>query len=151
MTASSKSLRAVLLASLVSGTLLAANASNEFQSQSEALPADTTMVLPHTESVLGKTLIGASGENVGRIVDVLADKTGQVQAVLVDYGGFLGVGSRKIAVAWSALRFGPAGNPDAVAVDLTRENLARAPEVKAGQPVIVISAQRPARHRSVRQ
>src|SRR5215472_11359343 len=139
MTASSKCFCAVLLASLVSGPLLASNGADEIRKQSEALPRATTTVLPHTESVLGKTLVGASGENAGRIVDVLADETGQVRAVLVDYGGFLGVGSRKIAVAWSGLRFWPAGNPNAVAVDLSRENLARAPEVKAGQPVIVIS------------
>jgi hypothetical protein len=151
MTASSKYFCAVLLTSLLSGTLLAANAADDHQTQSEALQPATITVLPHTESVLGKTLVGASGENAGRIVDILADESGQVRAVLVDYGGFLGVGSRKIAVAWSGLRFGSAGDPNAVVVDLSRENLARAPEVKAGQPVIVISAHRPARHRSARQ
>jgi hypothetical protein len=103
------------------------------------------------ESVLGKTLVGTSGEVAGRIVDVLADETGQVRAALVDYGGFLGIGSRKIAIAWSDLRFGAAGNPNAVAVGLSRENLARAPEVRAGQPVIVISAHRPIWRRSARQ
>jgi hypothetical protein len=151
MTASNKYFCAVLLTSLASGTLLAANAAGDLQTESDALPPATIIVLPHTESVLGKMLVGASGEKAGRIVDVLADETGQVRAVLVDYGGFLGIGSRKIAVEWSGLRFGAAGNPNAVAVDLSRENLARAPEVKAGQPVIVISAHRPARHRSARQ
>jgi hypothetical protein len=130
---------------------LAANAASELRTEPEAIPPATITILPRTESVLGKTLVGASGEITGRIVDVLADETGQVRAALVDYGGFLGVGSRKIAVAWSDLRFGPTGKPNAVAVDLTRENLARAPAVKAGEPVIVISARRPAWHRAARQ
>jgi hypothetical protein len=151
MTVSIKCFSAVLLASLLSGTLLAASAADYLQAQSEASLPATTIVLPHTESVLGKTLVGASGENAGRIVDVLADETGQVRAVIVDYGGFLGVGSRKIAIAWSGLRFGSGGNPNVVAVDLSREHLASAPEVKAGQPVIVISAHRPARRRSALQ
>ena len=69
MTPSSKCIYAVLLTSLVSGTLLAANAADAPQAQSEALPPATTTVLPHTESVLGKTLIGAAGEKAGRIVD----------------------------------------------------------------------------------
>jgi hypothetical protein len=151
MTASNKYFFAVLLALAAGGTILAANASGDLQTKSEALPQAITTVLPHTESVLGKMLVGPSGEQAGRIVDVLADKTGEVQAVLVDYGGFLGIGSRKIAIAWSDLRFGTTGNPNAVAVALSRENLARAPEVKAGQPVIVISANRPAWHRSALQ
>jgi len=151
MTASNRYFYAVLLATLAGGTLLATNAAGDLQMEPEVFPYGTVTVLPHTEGVLGKTLIGASGEPAGRIVDVLADQTGQVRAALVDFGGFLGIGSRKIAVAWSGLRFGPAGNPNAVAVNLTRENLARAPEVKAGQPVIVISGHRPAWHRSARQ
>jgi hypothetical protein len=151
MTASNKYFCAVLLAALTGGTLLATNAAGDLQTQSEAIPQAIATTLPRMESVLGKTLIGVSGEPAGRIVDVLVDETGQVRAVLVDFGGFLGIGSRKIAVAWTGLRFGPPGNPHAVAVDLTRENLARAPQVKAGQPVIVISAHRPAWRRSVRQ
>jgi hypothetical protein len=151
MTAPSKYFYVVLLIFLLSGTPLAANATDERQTKSEALPPAATIVLPHMESVLGKTLVSASGETAGRIVDVLADETGQVRAVLVDYGGFLGVGSRKIAIAWSGLRFGSAGDPNVVAVDLSRENLASAPEVKAGQPIIVISARRPARRRSALQ
>ena len=47
---------------------------------------------------------------MGRIVDVLVDRRGQVRAAIIDFGGFLGVGSRKIAVDWSALHFPPPGN-----------------------------------------
>jgi hypothetical protein len=57
----------------------------------------------------------------------------------VDYGGFLGVGSRKIAVAWSDLRFDPDGSKGEVTTDLTLERLGAAPEVKTGRPVVVIS------------
>ena len=86
---------AVLLLSSAAGGVVAAD---EFEAQSQrALPIAHT-VLYHSESVLGKNLI-ASGENAGRIVDVLTDESGRVRAVVVDYGGFLGVGSRKIAVA----------------------------------------------------
>src|SRR6516165_7475124 len=48
------------------------------------------------ESLLGKSVLSTSGENVGRIVDVLVDRSGQIRAAVVDFGGFLGVGSRKI-------------------------------------------------------
>ena len=43
---------------------------------------------------------------MGRIVDVIVDRAGTVRAAVIDFGGFLGVGSRKIVVDWSALHFG---------------------------------------------
>lgn len=128
---------AVLLLSSAAGGVVAAD---EFEAQSQrALPIAHT-VLYHSESVLGKNLI-ASGENAGRIVDVLTDESGRVRAVVVDYGGFLGVGSRKIAVAWSDLRFDrDGGGNGVVTTDLPPERLRTAPEVKTGKPVIVITA-----------
>jgi len=44
----------------------------------------------------------AAGENMGRIVDVVVDPSGQVRAAVIDFGGFLGVGSPRIAVDWGA-------------------------------------------------
>ena len=37
----------------------------------------------------------------------LVDGQGMARAAIIDFGGFLGVGSRKIAVAWQALHFVP--------------------------------------------
>jgi len=150
MTASKKCFCAVLLAWLGGGAMLAANA-DEFQGQSSTSPQGGATVLYHPESVLGKRLVSASGENAGRIVDVIADATGQVRAAVVDYGGFLGIGTRKIAVAWSDLRFGSGGRSDAVATDLSREYLARAPQVRPGQPVIAVTAHRPFWHRAAQK
>ena len=45
------------------------------------------------------------GGGAGRIIDLLADRSGQVRAAVIEFGGFLGIGTRKIAVDWSALRF----------------------------------------------
>lgn len=91
----------ILTASLGAGAALASDSANEFQ----APPGVSSTVLPHTESVLGKSL-AASGENAGRIVDVLADDAGRVRAAVVDFGGFLGVGARRLAVSLSDLRWG---------------------------------------------
>jgi hypothetical protein len=142
MTASYKAILVVLLASLGGSAICAANAADESQVQPETSPPPVTTILHHPESVLGKRLIGKSGQNAGRIADVLTDEYGHVRAVVVDYGGFLGIGTRKVAVAWSDLRFGLAGHPNSVAVDLSPEYLARAPEVRKGQPVIAVTAQR---------
>ncbi|HXW22627.1 MAG TPA: PRC-barrel domain-containing protein [Rhodomicrobium sp.] len=127
---------AVLLLPVTVGGVVATNGANGFEAQAQVTSPIRHTVLYHSESVLGKELI-ASGKNAGRIVDVLTDGSGRVRAVVVDYGGFLGLGSRKIAVAWSDLRFAPGGS-DAVTTDISVDRLSAAPEVRAGKPVVVI-------------
>ena len=63
-------------------------------------------------SILGKRVQGAEGEDLGRVVDVQADGSGRVRLVIIEFGGFLGVGNRRAAVDWSLLRFHP-DDPDA--------------------------------------
>lgn len=55
----------------------------------------------------GKNVEDAAGENIGSITDVLVDEEGEVIAVLVGVGGFLGIGRKDVAVAMDALEFGP--------------------------------------------
>src|SRR5436309_14729144 len=43
-------------------------------------------------AILGKGVRGSGGEDMGRVVDVLVDRAGQVRAAVIDFGGFLGVG-----------------------------------------------------------
>ena len=59
----------------------------------------------HLFRILGKEVLSAKGEDMGRIVDVLFDEKGEPHAAVIDFGGFLGMGTRKIAISWSALAF----------------------------------------------
>jgi sporulation protein YlmC with PRC-barrel domain len=94
-------------------------------------------------AILGKNVRGRNGEDMGRIVDVIVNRDGQVRAAVIDFGGFLGVGSRKIAVDWTALRFEPSGKPDRISVDLSRNSVRLAPEYKEGTPVVVLGPELP--------
>jgi hypothetical protein len=107
----------------------------------QAVPEVTILNNHEVEGILGREVRGAANENMGRIVDVLVDRTGQVRAAIIDFGGFLGVGSRKIAVDWNALHFPIPGKPDAyIALELNRDQVAAAPEYQEGKPVIVLGA-----------
>lgn len=44
-------------------------------------------------------------DDIGEVNDVLLGRDGSVDAVLVDIGGFLGIGERQVAVDMSALKF----------------------------------------------
>ncbi|QYK41451.1 MAG: PRC-barrel domain-containing protein [Paracoccaceae bacterium] len=46
-------------------------------------------------------------DDIGSVGDLVVSRDGQVEAVLVDIGGFLGMGAREVAVDMSALRFVP--------------------------------------------
>jgi hypothetical protein len=107
-----------------------------------AEPPSVTVLNTHeVEGILGRQVLGAADENMGRIVDVIVDHSGRVRAAVIDFGGFLGVGSRKIAVDWSALHFPPPGRPNAkISLDLTRDQVKAAPEYQEGKPIVVLGA-----------
>lgn len=90
--------------------------------------------------ILGKSVRSSAGEDMGRIIDIIVSRTGQVRAAVIDFGGFLGVGSRKIAVAWEVLRFPSVGHLDPVTVELTRDQVRLAPEYRAGEPIVVLGS-----------
>lgn len=88
------------------------------------------------ESLLGRE-VRTRNNDPGRIIDVLADSDGRVRAAVVELGGFLGIGTRKIAVDWTALRFDGGKKGQMVVLDMTREQLRLAQEYKPSQPVFV--------------
>ena len=89
------------------------------------------------ESVLGVEALSSAGDNMGRIVDIIVDRDGQVAAAIIDFGGVLGVGSRKIAVDWRSLHFDPK-KAGYVVANLTKDQVRVAPVYKTGEPVVVI-------------
>jgi hypothetical protein len=89
------------------------------------------------ESVLGREVRTRVEQDAGRVIDLLADRHGRVQAAVIEFGGFLGIGTRKIAVEWTALRFESDGKQPVLIVDLTRDQLRVAPEYKANEPAVV--------------
>jgi hypothetical protein len=90
--------------------------------------------------VLGKLERSSTGEDMGRLVDVVVDHDGQPRAAIIDFGGFLGVGSRKIAVDWGTLNFSRAADKGIITAELTRDQVKSAPEFKEGSPVVVLGA-----------
>jgi hypothetical protein len=105
------------------------------------VPAVTILNKHEVEGILGREVRDPADENMGRIVDVMVDRSGQVRAAIIDFGGFLGVGSRKIAVDWNALHFPSPTKPGArITLELTRDQVKAAPEYQEGKPVVVLGA-----------
>ncbi len=81
----------------------------------------------------GTTAYGPNNEHLGDISDVvLADDGTTVDAVVVDFGGFLGIGTKPVAVAFDNLAFQRDQNNDRyVRLNVTREQLDQAPAFDA--------------------
>jgi hypothetical protein len=94
---------------------------------------------PGLESVLGKDVATLREGDGGRVIDLLIDRDGNIRAAVVEFGGFLGIGTRKIAVDWTAFRF--AGK--SIFVDVTRDQLRSAAEYKTSEPPFVVQAASP--------
>jgi hypothetical protein len=80
--------------------------------------------------ILGKKVIGPDDKELGLLTDILVDSQGRPHAAVIDVGGFLGVGSRKIAVDWRLLTLTLAPSEWKVSVNLTRSEIQGAPEYK---------------------
>jgi hypothetical protein len=78
--------------------------------------------------LMGKDVKASGGpDSIGKITDVLIDRSGSVSAVVIDVGGFLGVGSRKIAVDWQLLHVDPADPASPISIAADRASLQSAP------------------------
>ena len=133
-----KRLAIVLLTMALSAVAAAAQTA---QTESVGTPSVTVLDKQEVQGILGRDVRSTADENMGRIVDVLVDGAGTVRAAIIDFGGFLGVGSRKIAVDWKALHFVPAADKRyGIVLELTRDQVKPAPEYKEGKPIVVLGA-----------
>jgi hypothetical protein len=118
------------------------NATPPATSKEPAPPASVTIIgAKEAHGVLGRDVRSQADEDMGHIFDVIVDRSGSVRAAVIDFGGFLGVGSRKIVVDWNALHFGHVANKgDSITLELTKEQVMAAPEYKEDEPIVVLGA-----------
>jgi predicted metal-dependent RNase len=139
-------LKLIIVTVAFAGLLAGPSSSDQLKVASQdaaPVPLVTVLGSKQAEGILGKEVRSSADENMGRIVDVIVDRSGQVRAAVIDFGGFLGVGSRKIAVDWGVLSFAPTEKRDVVTIELTREQVKTAPEYKDKRAVIVLGAAGP--------
>ena len=89
-------------------------------------------------TVLGRPVVDSRGETAGMLVDILVDSAGVPVAGVVDVGGFLGVGVRRIAIGWPLLHFVPGTDGVRVTMGLTVASAAAAPEYHGNDGGLII-------------
>ena len=113
------------------------------QQPKEATPpaAQEFIYAGEATSILGREVIGPDNKVIGRIVDVLVGDLGQPRAAIVDVGGFLGIGIRRIAIAWRALHFVPdPGKPGRITLDMTIDQIRTTPQYRPAGKAVTVAA-----------
>jgi hypothetical protein len=95
----------------------------------------------------GTTVLGPDDSKIGSVEDLLFDRTGSVKAVVVGVGGFLGIGSKQVALALQQFDVVPGknGGVDQLRLSMSKEQLAAAPEFKPYEPPRSASSSEPQR------
>jgi sporulation protein YlmC with PRC-barrel domain len=65
-----------------------------------------------TSALIGRSVVNSAGEILGDIEDIIIDEQGQVVAVIIGVGGFLGIGEKGIGVRYTDLKFEPVPVPE---------------------------------------
>lgn len=97
-------------------------------------PPDNSKDLPARQvmPLLGSKAQDLAGEDLGPVVDIVVDRSGRPRALVIDFGGFLGVGSRKIAIDWRLVHFQRENKDAPVLLHLGRAEVQAAPEFVPG-------------------
>ena len=84
-------MRKILLGGLLAATMI--------------MPASAAEVMWRSSKLIGLNVYNSQNEKLGDISEVLVDKSGKVDGVVIGVGGFLGMGQHDIKVDMSKLKF----------------------------------------------
>lgn len=123
--------RSTIIAGTALGVWMFCGLAGPAAAESTALPPTELAAAPagwRATRMIGAPVRNLEDEAVGSVVDLLLQEDGRLTALVLGVGGFLGVGTKYVAVPASTLRFLPGenGTPRLV-VPMTREVLRSAP------------------------
>jgi hypothetical protein len=77
------------------------------------------------QTIVGKNVVNTKGDTIGEVKSVKGDQ------VIVSVGGFLGIGSRDVALNWNELTMTGSGDNAKLQTTMTKDELKNLPEYKA--------------------
>jgi sporulation protein YlmC with PRC-barrel domain len=111
------------------GTADATNADNAANVTTNPMNRDNMQVVANADlsadNLIGATVYDGTNDDIGEIGDVILQPKGEVQALVIDVGGFLGLGEKHVALDASNLQFRRDANDQSIVVftSFTREQL----------------------------
>jgi sporulation protein YlmC with PRC-barrel domain len=81
----------------------------------------------NASKLIGLDVESPEAKKVGDIGEVILDKGGKVEGVVVDVGGFLGIATHPVLLDWKDVTLANQDGKDRAIVNLTKENLEQMP------------------------
>ena len=106
-------------------------------------PIAATLPANGAGTILGRHVFSSAKEDSGLLVDVLVDANGTPRAGIVDVGGFMGVGTKRIAIAWNLLHFTLENGETRIVEALSHDEAAAAPEFLAPAAPVIVTGHAP--------
>ncbi|SFW97555.1 PRC-barrel domain-containing protein [Marinospirillum alkaliphilum DSM 21637] len=78
--------------------------------------------------LIGAKVRTAANEDIGSVSELIIDQNGQVVAIVVGTGGFLGMGKSDVAIGWDHVTISGAADKRELRVDVTGADLRNAPK-----------------------
>ncbi|MCH8536915.1 MAG: PRC-barrel domain-containing protein [Alkalimonas sp.] len=82
----------------------------------------------HASNLIGTDVRTNDNENIGSVDDLILDGSGQIVAIVVSVGGFLGMGQKDVAIGWDNITSSGTSDKQELRVDVTRADLNSAPK-----------------------
>ena len=79
-------------------------------------------------ALIGTKVRNAGKESIGKVNEIYLDKDAKVTDVVISVGGFLGVGSKDVAVKWSDITFDQDDTSVVLTTSLTKDALMALPD-----------------------
>jgi sporulation protein YlmC with PRC-barrel domain len=93
--------------------------------QAQPAAKDSSGKMNFVSKFKGTDVLGSDNQKIGDVSDILFDKTGKIEAFVISVGGFLGVGSKEVALAPSSFDVvrGDNGSSPKLKVAATKDQL----------------------------
>jgi sporulation protein YlmC with PRC-barrel domain len=120
-----------ILIALATGALLLSGAAS---AQTSAGGASLMTSIPASSKTVTdwykQDVYDPNNNKIGSVSDVLVSSEGQVNALIIGVGGFLGAGEKDVAVSFSAVKETMKDNKNYLTMDTTKDALKQAPGFK---------------------
>ena len=81
-------------------------------------------------AIIGASVKNSNNDTVGKVQDASLDNNGAIKEIIVSVGGFLGVGTKNVAVHWGDIKFSRSDNSVMLKTNWTKDSLKAMPDYK---------------------
>jgi sporulation protein YlmC with PRC-barrel domain len=85
----------------------------------------------NASQVVGLSVVNNADDKIGKISELLVDQNGKINGVIVDVGGFLGIGTHPVKLGWNQIRLINKDGTEQAVVNMNKDALKQMPEYNA--------------------